>query len=77
MPSDQPPTYGGVLTRPAAQVVAVIAALSFVASLGWKAHDALAAPPDKSSAADLREISDKLEKMNERLSRIEGRLERR
>ena len=37
--NDSANTYGGVLTRPAAVVVATLVALAAVATVGWKARD--------------------------------------
>lgn len=56
--TEQAPTYGGVLTKPAAQVVATIVGLATVAWLGWHARDVIeaanAAPIETSVAAQIQ-----------------------
>lgn len=67
---EQPPTYGGILSAPAATVVAVLVGLGVVAGLGWKARDLIGA----AEAAQPSAVVKRLDKLDTDMLLIKCRL---
>lgn len=67
---DKPDTYGGVLTGPAAIVVATLLALIAVAAVGWKARDLVAPAEAATKRADPATLEEKVDKIGADLGEV-------